>query len=55
MKQLQDKVAIITGAGIGKGIALNFAREGANIVVAECNKEAGTETALELQQLGGKG
>ncbi len=54
MKQLQDKVAIITGAGIGKGIALNFAREGANIVVAECNKEAGTETALELQQLGVK-
>ncbi len=56
MRQLQDKVAIITGAGagIGKHIAHNFAREGANIVVAECNKEAGTETATELQQLGVK-
>ncbi len=56
MKLLQDKVAIITGAGagIGKGIALNFARQGANIVVAEFNEESGEAAAAELNQLGVK-
>ncbi|MGI9288094.1 MAG: SDR family NAD(P)-dependent oxidoreductase [Pseudomonadales bacterium] len=56
MKLLQDRVAIITGAGagIGKGIAVNFAREGANIVVAECNEESGATAAAELKLLGVK-
>ncbi len=53
MKLLQDRVAIITGAGagIGKGIAVNFAREGANIVVAEFNETSGVATTAELQAL----
>ncbi len=56
MKLLQDRVAIITGAGagIGKGIALNFARQGANIVVAEFNEESGEAAAAELNRLGVK-
>ena len=32
--RLQDKAAIITGAGIGEAIAHKFAREGARIVVS---------------------
>ena len=40
-KMLIDKVAIITGAaqGLGKAIALRYAREGANIVIADLNKK----------------
>jgi 3-oxoacyl-[acyl-carrier protein] reductase len=39
--KLKDKVAIITGgsAGIGKGIALGMAKEGANIVITARNEE----------------
>ena len=48
--QLKDKVAFITGAasGIGKEIALVYAREGAKVVIADLNKEAATATAEEL-------
>lgn len=42
MFSLQDKVAIVTGAasGLGKEIALLFARQGAKVVAADYNKEA---------------
>jgi len=41
MNLLKDKVAIITGAsrGIGKSIALTFAKEGANIAFTDLNKD----------------
>ncbi len=54
MALLSGKVAFITGAGggIGRGIAINFAREGANIVVAEFNPETGEATAAELRGMG---
>ncbi len=50
MGRLQDRVAIITGAGdgIGRGIARAFGREGARVLVAELQTEAGAEVAHEL-------
>lgn len=50
------KVAIVTGAGqgIGKGIALRLAREGAQVVVAEYNAESGAAAAREIEAAGGR-
>ncbi|PIQ87512.1 MAG: 3-oxoacyl-ACP reductase [Candidatus Omnitrophica bacterium CG11_big_fil_rev_8_21_14_0_20_43_6] len=52
--RLKDKVALITGGarGIGRAIALTFAREGADIVVADVNLEIAQKTALEIEGLG---
>lgn len=55
--KLKDKVAIITGsgAGIGKGIALEFAKEGAKVVVnVSRNIDAGNEVVDEIEKLGGE-
>ena len=53
--RLADKTAIITGAGsgIGRETALLFAREGANVVVAEVADEAGRETVERIARAGG--
>lgn len=52
--RLENKVVIITGAGsgIGKETALLFAREGANVVVADVNEKAGEETVTEIKKNG---
>jgi len=52
--RLTDKVAVITGAasGIGKEIAIRFAREGAKIVIADLNQNAANATAAELDPAG---
>ncbi|CAN7380013.1 3-hydroxybutyrate dehydrogenase [Variovorax paradoxus] len=52
--QLKDKVAYITGSasGIGREIAILFAREGAKVVIADLNKQAAEATAAELQATG---
>ncbi|HET9687191.1 MAG TPA: 3-hydroxybutyrate dehydrogenase [Pseudolabrys sp.] len=52
---LKDKVAIITGAasGIGKDIAIVFAREGAKVAIADLNQKAADATAREIDA-GGK-
>jgi 3-hydroxybutyrate dehydrogenase len=51
--RLVDKVAVITGAasGIGKEIALTFAREGAKVVIADLDQGAAQETASEIDPL----
>ena len=52
--QLKDKVAFITGSasGIGKAMAIVFAREGAKIVIADLNKDAADATAAEIKATG---
>src|SRR5437868_2061409 len=49
--RLQDKVALITGAGsgIGRESALLFAREGASVVIVDLNDQAGESVADEVR------
>jgi len=59
--RLQDKVAIVTGAGTvaagmgnGKATALLFAREGAKIAAVDLNRGAAESTAEEIRREGGE-
>lgn len=54
--RLAGKVAIITGAGqgVGRGITLAMAREGARCVIAEMNPENGEKVKAEVEDLGGE-
>lgn len=56
MKSLENKVAIITGAGsgIGKAAALLFAREGAKVVVSDISEKNGQQAVEEIKQQGGE-
>ena len=56
MGMLEEKTAIITGGGrgIGRGIGLELAKEGADIVVADLIQENARNTANEIQMLGRK-
>ena len=53
--KLQDKVCIVTGAasGIGKEIALTYAREGGKVVIADLNKDAAQAVADEITKADG--
>ena len=48
--QLENRVAVITGAGegIGRGIANAFVKEGAKVVIAEIKPELGKQASDEL-------
>ena len=56
MSQLKDKVAIVTGAGsgIGKSIAMLYAREGAKVVVSDINEENGNHVVDAIIKDGGE-
>ena len=56
-EDLKGKVAIVTGArrGIGKGIALRLAKDGAKVVVTDISKEDCEEVVREIEGLGGEG
>lgn len=53
--RLQGKVAVVTAAskGLGKGIALRFAQEGAKLVIASRNEESIEKAAEEIRQATG--
>ena len=53
---LINKVAIVTGAGqgVGRGIALALAKEGAAVAIPEINYDAAITTVSEIKALGGR-
>jgi 2-hydroxycyclohexanecarboxyl-CoA dehydrogenase len=54
MGKLDDRIAIVTGAGqgIGRGIALKLAAEGATVVVTDINEATAKDTAAEIGGVG---
>jgi NAD(P)-dependent dehydrogenase (short-subunit alcohol dehydrogenase family) len=55
--RLKNKIALITGAGrgIGKAIALGFAREGADVIINElAGSDYAEEVVAEIQKMGRK-
>lgn len=54
MKELRDRVAVVTGAGsgIGRAMAEAFAREGMKVVLSDIEEEQLTQTTAELEAAG---
>ena len=57
MGQLDQKVALITGAssGMGRATAVLFAREGARVVVVDIDEPGGEATVEQIRDAGGEG
>src|SRR3954451_6665917 len=56
MPLLQNHIAVVTGAasGIGRAIALGYAREGARVVLLDINEKGAAEATQEIRSAGGK-
>ncbi|HEY7062522.1 MAG TPA: SDR family oxidoreductase [Chloroflexota bacterium] len=56
-RRLQDKIAIVTGAGgdIGRAICVRYAREGARVLAADLKPELAERTAAAMREAGGEG
>ena len=56
MFELTDKVAIVTGGarGIGKGISIMMAKQGARVAIADILEEEAKKTVEEIEKQGGK-
>lgn len=56
MFELKEKKAVVTGSGsgIGKAVALLFAKQGAEVCVLDLNEEACNATVAEIKNTGGK-
>ena len=57
MTELAGKNTLVTGAGVGIGraIALKFAREGARVLIVDLNEAAALETCALVSETGGQG
>jgi len=55
MERLKDMVAIVTGAagGMGRSIAILFAKEGAKVVVSDIDQKDAENTVAEIEAAGG--
>ena len=56
MPLLQNHIAVVTGAasGIGRAIAVGYAREGAQVALLDINAKAAGEAAEEIRGAGGQ-
>lgn len=56
MPLLENHIAVVTGAGsgIGRAIALGYAREGARAVLLDIDEKSAAEAAREIRDAGGK-
>ena len=56
MPLLANHIAVVTGAasGIGRAIAIGYAREGAHVVLLDLNEAMASEVAGEIREAGGK-
>jgi len=54
--KLKNKIAVVTGAGAGMGrsVAIRYAKEGAKVVIAEINEQQGEETLSLIRETGGE-